>query len=195
VSTTVLLFGEVWVGESAAVMLTIYNYGEENLLLYDFSTSDPAFSTDFNAADSLVVPGDSLSVDVIFIPPESGPYIETLTIENNDQPVDVSLLGIGVSAGVSPRNGEIPDHFELAPAFPNPFNPETNLVFNLPVNEDISLAVFDAGGNEIARLAEGTYSAGVHTAVFNGAGLASGIYFARLTAKDFHQTRILILAK
>ncbi len=195
ISSTTLLFGEVSVGESAALPLTVYNFGEENLVLFSMDASDPAFGTDFDPADSLIVPGDSLTVSVIFTPVETGPYIETLTIENNDQPVDVALLGIGVAVGLNPQNGEIPDQFELAPAYPNPFNPMTNLTFRLPVESEISLVVFDAAGSEVSRLAGGVFPAGNYTVVFHPQGTSSGVYFARLTAPDFQQTRTLILAK
>ena len=87
------------------------------------------------------------------------------------------------------------EKFALHPAHPNPFNPETNLSFVLPEASYISLIVYDIQGREVVQLVDGWRTAGTHQAVFDGSRLASGMYFARLTAGDFYQTRKLILIK
>ncbi|TKJ41213.1 hypothetical protein CEE37_05990 [candidate division LCP-89 bacterium B3_LCP] len=94
-STNLLDFGIVPIGYQESMPLTIYNIGEGTLVLYYLSTSDPCFSTDFNPADSILVPGDSLLVSVYFSPLEAIFYDEILTIENNDEPVLVVLQGTG----------------------------------------------------------------------------------------------------
>lgn len=88
-----------------------------------------------------------------------------------------------------------PTEFTLSPAYPNPFNPETNLTFSLPEAGNVSLIVYDVSGREVARLFDGWYSAGVHKATFGASGLPSGVYFARLTAGDLQQTQKLMLMK
>ena len=88
-----------------------------------------------------------------------------------------------------------PSEFILLPSHPNPFNPETKLTFALSTPGDVSLIIYDIQGREVARLVDGWRAAGTHQAVFDGSGLASGMYFARLTAGDFQRTRKLLLVK
>ena len=88
-----------------------------------------------------------------------------------------------------------PFEFVLHPAYPNPFNPETHLTFALPKPGDVSLMIYDIQGREVARLVDGFRTAGTHEAIFDGSGLSSGIYFARLQAEGFSQTRKMLMVK
>ncbi len=65
---------------------------------------------------------------------------------------------------------------------PNPFNPSTALSYKLQAASHVSLKVYDTGGRLVAALVEGWRAAGEHQAIFDGTGLASGIYLAKLTA-------------
>ncbi len=78
---------------------------------------------------------------------------------------------------------------------PNPFNATAVARFELRVASRIKLAAYDIAGREVAVLAEGIYPAGTHRAVFDGADLASGVYFIRFSADDHYLTRKLILLK
>lgn len=75
----------------------------------------------------------------------------------------------------------IPASPSLEQNYPNPFSGSTSLVFRLPEESTITLAVYNALGEEVARLAEGNYNAGSHAVMFNGHHLPEGVYFARLT--------------
>ncbi len=94
-STSLLDFGAVPVGAQSNLPLTIYNIGSDTLVLYEITTSDPVFTTDFNPADSLIAPGDNLLLTVTFTPEELTPYNGTLSIENNDVYTTVVLQGEG----------------------------------------------------------------------------------------------------
>ncbi|MFH1304379.1 MAG: hypothetical protein ABIK07_25270, partial [Planctomycetota bacterium] len=153
VSANPILFGNVMVGNTADAELTIYNYGEIDLILYDISCSVPEYTTDYNIADSVIVPGGELVITITFAPTQAMPYIEELTIDNNDQFLTVGLLGIGDAVAVEPYRPEIPQELILQPAYPNPFNPETNLVFDLPESGHVDLQVFDGKGCHVATLA------------------------------------------
>ena len=83
----------------------------------------------------------------------------------------------------------------LLPNYPNPFNRFTRLAFHLPKAGDVSLVIYDIQGREVARLVDGFYPAGMYQRAFDGAGLSSGVYFARLKADGFSQTRKLLLMK
>jgi hypothetical protein len=88
-----------------------------------------------------------------------------------------------------------PATFTLSAAYPNPFNPATQIAFTLPASGTVRLAVYDATGREVARLADGYVQAGEHTATFDAAGLPSGVYFYRLTTPNGALTRSMTLMK
>lgn len=73
----------------------------------------------------------------------------------------------------------IPSRFELAHAYPNPFNPRATIPFALPEAARVTLTVYDVLGRQIAILADGRFEAGRHTAALDGSLLASGLYLVR----------------
>jgi hypothetical protein len=88
-----------------------------------------------------------------------------------------------------------PDNFELAQNFPNPFNPTTTIQYSIPQRSNVSLKIYDVLGNEIATLLDEYREAGSYTVEFDASNLSSGIYFYRLKAGDYLQTRKMILLK
>jgi hypothetical protein len=89
----------------------------------------------------------------------------------------------------------MPTSIELTSAYPNPFNASTVLTFKLPNSGDVNLSIFDAAGRQVRGLAQGHYSAGAYQVTFDGAGLPSGTYFARLMTDRSAVTRSLTLLK
>ena len=92
------------------------------------------------------------------------------------------------------RKGSI-NNFNLQQNYPNPFNPATEISFELPVYSNISLNVYDENGRKVQTLLNGTKPAGKYKEIFDGSGLASGIYFYKLTTKDFTDAKKMILLK
>jgi hypothetical protein len=97
--------------------------------------------------------------------------------------------------GVKSQAGSHPEEFSLHQNYPNPFNPSTTINYDLPKESRVSLKVFDTLGREVATLVNEDQKAGYKSTVWNGAGLASGIYYYRLQAGDFTATRKLLLLK
>jgi parallel beta-helix repeat protein len=95
-STTSLDFGEVPTGMQDNLPLVIYNVGDTTLVIYSITSSDPDFTTNYQAQDSLIAPDDSLVLEVSFGPTQAASYSETLTILNNDEAATVALQGVGV---------------------------------------------------------------------------------------------------
>ncbi len=89
----------------------------------------------------------------------------------------------------------IPRTFRFDPAYPNPFNPETNLRFALPAGGIVTLEIYDIQGRKVRTLQRGALPPGIYQIPFSGAYLGSGVYFARLQYD--HQTKIrkLLLVK
>ena len=90
---------------------------------------------------------------------------------------------------------DLPTHFSLGQNYPNPFNPTTTIWFSLPSKSFASLQVFDALGREVSVLLSEDLSAGTYSRRWNAEGFASGVYFYRLQAGSFTQTKKLIFLR
>jgi len=104
----------------------------------------------------------------------------------------------GGTAGVKDDPGyttHIPDKCALKQNYPNPFNPSTNILFHVQSKTFVSLKVFDLLGREIATLVSGELSAGDHIQPWNAANISSGVYFYRLQAGAFIETKRLIVLR
>ncbi len=91
--------------------------------------------------------------------------------------------------------GNIPTEFKLNQNYPNPFNPSTVISFSLPKASDDTIEVYTSLGTLVKTLATGSYPAGNHSIRFNAGSLSSGVYFYKLRAGDFTQTKSMILVK
>ena len=90
---------------------------------------------------------------------------------------------------------EIPEKFSLSQNYPNPFNPTTNIKFAVAKAGLVTLKVYDLSGKEISSLVNDNLAAGTYNYAFNGAKLASGIYFYTLTGNGFSETKKMMLIK
>jgi hypothetical protein len=98
------------------------------------------------------------------------------------------------AVGVKNLEG-IPGKYELSQNYPNPFNPETNIKYSIPEKTNVSIKVYNMLGAEVATLFNGVQEAGNYMITFNGKTFASGVYFYRLQAGDFSNTKKLVLVK
>lgn len=90
----------------------------------------------------------------------------------------------------------VPVKFELSQNYPNPFNPATKINFSLPKDAKVTLTIFDVSGREIARLLNNEFrQADFYTVQFSGLNLASGVYFYRIEAGDFVDSKKMMLIK
>ena len=76
----------------------------------------------------------------------------------------------------------LPKAFSITSVYPNPFNSVTHIGYVLPEAVDVNLLIYDVAGRLVNDLVKGKLNAGVHTAVFDGAELPSGIYMIKLDA-------------
>ena len=85
--------------------------------------------------------------------------------------------------------------FHLYQNYPNPFNPSTKISYNLSRASKVSVRIFDIVGKEVALIVNEIQSTGFHSVEFNGINLSSGIYFYKIEANDFVDTKRMVLIK
>lgn len=100
----------------------------------------------------------------------------------------------------NPGGEDIPTALDLKGNYPNPFNPITTIIFGVPREERVLLDIFDVRGRFIGRLLNEALSAGYHSVVWDGrddggARVASGVYFYRLEAGSYSDTKRMLLVK
>ena len=89
----------------------------------------------------------------------------------------------------------IPTKFDLSQNYPNPFNPSTSIKFDIPKEVKVSLKIYDALGSEVATIVDEKLEPGYYKYKWNAKRFASGVYFYRLTAGSFINTKKLMLLK
>lgn len=94
---------------------------------------------------------------------------------------------------VEQSSAELPAELSLSQHYPNPFNPTTTIRFAGPQRSQVNLTVFNSLVQPVSTLVSGTEEAGFHEVKFNGSNHASGVYFYRIQAGSFDQTKKLIL--
>lgn len=107
--------------------------------------------------------------------------------------------------GIKKISSQVPSHFSLSQNYPNPFNPTTMIKFNIPLSRGVDAAggrgvstrllVYDLTGREVAALVNESLQPGTYEVEFDGSNFASGVYFYKLTSKDFNQTKRMVLIK
>lgn len=102
---------------------------------------------------------------------------------------------INATASSISQINEIVTGYEISQNYPNPFNPSTKIRFAIPSNEFVTLKIFNELGKEVENLVSSKLSAGTYEADWNAANLNSGVYYYRLQAGSFLQTRKMLLVK
>ncbi len=89
----------------------------------------------------------------------------------------------------------IPSDYELSQNYPNPFNPTTSINFDLPLDGNVSIKLFDMSGKEVATIVNEVKTAGYYSINFNASSLSSGVYFYSISANSFTATKKMMLLK
>ncbi|MCB2198344.1 T9SS type A sorting domain-containing protein [bacterium] len=108
----------------------------------------------------------------------------------------ITITHDGDWVAINPEISPLPTAYSLHHAYPNPFNPTSHIQVALPEHGNLTLAVYNVLGQEVARLADGSYQAGFHKFLLDGSNLGSGNYFIRATVPGkLEQTRKIQLLK
>jgi len=89
----------------------------------------------------------------------------------------------------------VPSEFGLIGNYPNPFNAATTIRYELPATSHVRLEIYNVLGNKVATLAEGEQQAGYKSVTWDASKLSSGLYFYKLTAGDYTETKRMMLVK
>jgi len=114
--------------------------------------------------------------------------LQTVLFRHFDQlPIIQSPTHVGES--------DQPVTFSLKQNYPNPFNPTTIIRYEIPVESFITLTVYNELGQEVRELHRGVQARGRYISLFDASGLASGVYFCRMTAGGFVDTKKMLFVK
>ena len=118
--------------------------------------------------------------------------VELTARGSRNEPVEIELSATEIA--------DLPAAYRLAGNFPNPFNPKTNIRFDLPAAQSVRLDVYGPDGRHVVTLVDGQMPAGYHSVAWNGrdgsgGAVASGVYFYRIEAGPLRQTSKMLLLK
>lgn len=123
----------------------------------------------------------------------SGGYGSRLT--GSFEIFDYILIKYSNNVGINKQTGQIPTDYTLAQNYPNPFNPVTKINYSIPKQGLVTLKVYDILGREVRTLVNEVKMVGNYTVDFDGTGLSSGVYFYRIQAGSFSETRRMVMIK
>jgi hypothetical protein len=109
--------------------------------------------------------------------------------------VSTQTLKIGIGGNNFKYLNNPPKSFMISQNYPNPFNPVTNIRYDLPNDVRVLIKIYDLLGREIKTLVNEFKKAGSYIISFNGAELASGVYFYRIAAGNFVSVKRMVLLK
>lgn len=125
---------------------------------------------------------------------------EEVTIIATDMAGNQSTESFSLVVTSSEVDNENPDRFELMENYPNPFNPQTVIPFNVPKAVDVKIRIYDVLGRYVATLLDERVQAGHHEVVWNsgistGRELSTGVYFYQIVAGEFNQVKKMMYLK
>lgn len=116
--------------------------------------------------------------------------VRAMDIHENLSPISNTIV-----TGVAEEDQQFPKEYALNQNYPNPFNPFTTIKYALPQASQVNLSVFNTLGQRVALLVDEKQEPGYHEVNFNAAGLTSGVYFYKIQAGEYTETKKLILVK
>jgi len=170
-----------------------------NLIIKDISNDAIVLDLEEYAQESLDVPISFLienpeidepilfEWEVIAKDNSEGTYSTTC-----DNIFNYTLIYEGINSN---GDGLIPDNYALNNAYPNPFNPITNIDYALPESGYINLSIYDINGKLIETLEKGNKVAGYYSILWNASNIPSGNYFIRFTSSKYNATKRVSLVK
>ena len=155
-----------------------------------FEITDPDIAEITIEAITTVDPNHQLTFVYHEFDAEGTRTINTIT-NNSDKGEIVEFESVTIPIATK----EIPDNYALMQNYPNPFNPATDIAFALPKAAHVKLSIYNVLGQEVTILQDDMMEAGQHVINWDARDRASGIYFYRISADDFSETKKMMLLK
>jgi hypothetical protein len=128
-----------------------------------------------------------------------------LKIDNNDNVYvtgwstlnqqDIVTIKYSQLTGIDPVSNENPEQYKLYNNYPNPFNPSTKINFALPKSSHVTITVYDAMGHRVEEIVNSGFNPGTYDVTWDGSAYSSGVYFYKLIADGFVETKKMLLVK
>ncbi len=110
-----------------------------------------------------------------------------------------SVINCGVEVspiiGIDPTSNEAPAGYSLSQNYPNPFNPVSNIEYSVAKNSFVKISIYDMLGRKVSDLVNRYQTAGSYSVVINASQLTSGVYYYRMEAGDFTDSKRFVVLK
>jgi hypothetical protein len=177
----VLKFAEIYQDDPGSRIFHVDMEGERVIRSLDL-----IFRTDKNTAYDVVIPMQLTDGNL---------NIDFVTVADNAKLSALEIRNPGAVGMEELHLANIPQNYFLNQNYPNPFNPETHIQYGLPKAAQVRVAIYNILGEQVALLVDERKKGGYYTIDFNGASLASGIYFYHIHAGNYQSVRKMILIK
>ncbi len=190
-SGTINVTGDAW----GTINLPIGSFPNALRVKYIISTKDSS-----NPGAPIVFVTNTTSY-VWFVPGKKYPVFEIVystllfngTLFASSKTVNYNASSTPI--GIQQISTEVPDDYDLSQNYPNPFNPNTVIRFQIRRSSDVRLVVYDILGKQITELVNQNKNAGTYEVDWNASGIPSGVYYYKLSAGDYSETKKMILIK
>jgi hypothetical protein len=197
-SSSAVDLGEPKVGTDSSQSLKISNSSINALIVDSVRTLTKYFTISGISFPDTLRKSDTTIVAITFTPDSVRSFSDTLYFYTNAQvsPVRIPLSGIGKTpTGITREGVNFPTVYALYQNYPNPFNPSTVIKYQIPKNSFVVIRLYDIAGREVRTLVDNEQTAGYYSVTVDASALASGVYFYRLDAGTYHNTKKLLLLK
>ena len=189
------------------VMMTISDFSpnDGNDRLEIFQLESNLFFVDIIPTQGIINAGETCVIDLSFesidangVELDFGTYEGNLALTHNAMggqtfiPIQLNVLD---PASAETGATRLPNKFEIASIYPNPFNSFASIDFSLPEASIVNLSLYDLSGRLVKNLARGLYTAGNHDVAFDGSTLVSGLYLVKIQAGNRNSSRKVMLLK
>jgi len=151
-----------------------------------------------DTVNTLIMNGDSLEYKITFYTdetPAQGNALLSFHVADGQDTIKQAFALSTTATDISDTGPKPVENFKLLSNYPNPFNPNTVISYQLPVSSQVELIVYDVSGKTAQTLVNGRQEAGKHNIIFNGTNFSSGTYIYQVKANGQIKTGKMLLLK
>ena len=178
---------------------SVLNCNGDSITPFNIITSNPPGDRKFvlssGSENFTIDPGDTQKIVLAQFSARGSNNLNSVTQLMQISDFVQILYDSGFVIGVEPISSTVPKSYRLHQNYPNPFNPTTKIKFELPKSSFVKLVVYDILGREVIKLVNEKLTAGSYETEWGAQEFASGVYFYKLVANDFSETKKMLLIK